>query len=46
MLKEYSLKDRVLFMKNLWKKIQSNDNIDLRNEEEALKHMIIERIRK
>ena len=42
MLKDYSAKDRVIYMHHLWNTIKTNTKeIDLRVEEEALKMFIV-----
>ena len=45
-LKEYSPKDRTIYLNHMWKTIKENGKeIDLRVEEEALRLFIVERVR-
>ena len=45
-LKEYSPKDRIIYLSHIWRTIKKNEKeIDLRVEEEALRLYIVERIR-
>jgi hypothetical protein len=45
-LSNYSDEDRMVYVKNLWNKVTTDSQIDLRTVEEALRSFALERIRK
>lgn len=45
-LSNYNDEDRMVYVKNLWSKVTTDSQIDLRTAEEALRSYSLERIRK
>lgn len=45
-LSNYTDEDRIVYVKNLWNKVTTDSNIDLRTAEDALRNYALERVKR